>query len=246
MITNKLILIGNFAIFTKNTIAQLGFVLKRRSVIIIQLKKVGYDSIILIMVTSAFTGLVTALQASYLTKGFVPDSLISVMIAKMAMVELAPVLTSLVFAGKVGATISAEIGSMKVTEQLDALSTMSVDVHEFIYMPKLVATLIMLPILTIVSIFVTIVSAFIFSFRVFHISAFTFFSNMKAFFEPMDLWIGIIKAFVFAFIITNIANFNGQNTQNGAEGVGKATTNTVVYSSIGILMTDFLVARIFL
>ena len=166
------------------------------------------------------------------------------MVSKTVMTELAPVLTSLVFAGKVGATISAEIGAMKVTEQIDALETMSVNPHEFIYMPKLIASILMLPILTIVSIFVTIFFAYVFSNFVYNLSAYTFFINMKAFFDPLDLWIGLTKAFFFGFIITSIANFNGARTKNGAEGVGKSTTNTVVYSSIGILMTDFIVAQI--
>ena len=246
MIISFFCLLGEFGIFVKDTLSTFLHIYKRRAICVIQFKKIGYDSLILIVVTSAFTGLVSALQASYLTKGFVPDSLISVMVSKMAMVELAPVLTSLVFAGKVGATISAEIGSMKVTEQLEALETMSVNVHEYIYMPKLFATLIMLPLLTIVSIFITIVFAFAFSNQVNYISSYTFFSNMKSFFDPLDLWIGLTKSFFFGFLITNIANFNGSKTENGAEGVGKATTNTVVYSSIGILMMDFLVARLFL
>ncbi|MCL2063113.1 MAG: ABC transporter permease [Candidatus Cloacimonetes bacterium] len=237
-------LIGEFTIFTKDTLISFIFIFKRRAICINQFKKIGYDSTLLIVVTSAFTGLVSALQASYQTKGFIPQSLISVMISKMVMIELAPVLTSLVFAGKVGATISAEIGSMKVTEQIDALETMSVNPYEYLYMPKLVASLTMLPILTIISIFVTIMFAFVFSNQVFHITSYTFFVNMKAFFEPLDLWIGLIKAFVFGFIIVSIANFNGARTKNGAEGVGIATTNTVVSSSIGILMTDFLVAQI--
>lgn len=237
-------LIGEYSIFTKNTLSSINHINKRRYVFLNQLKKIGYDSTLLIIVTSAFTGLVTALQATYQTKGYIPLSLISVLVAKSSMIELSPVLTSLVLAGKVGATISAEIGSMKVTEQIDALESMAINPHEYLYMPKLIASLIMLPILTILSIFISILSAFIFSYKIYNISAYTFFLNMKVFFEPMDLWIGIIKAFCFGFIITSIATFSGAKTKNGAEGVGIATTNTVVFSSIGILMTDFLIAKI--
>jgi phospholipid/cholesterol/gamma-HCH transport system permease protein len=237
-------LIGEYTIFTKNTIIAFIYLYKRRHVFVNQLKRIGYDSTLLIIVTSAFTGLVTALQATYQTKGYIPLSLISVMVAKTSMIELCPVLTSLVLAGKVGATISAEIGSMKVTEQIDALKSMSVNPHEFIYMPKVAACLLMLPFLTIVSILVAITSAFIFSNQVYHISSYTFFVNMKAFFEPMDLWLGLVKAVVFGFIISSIATYSGARTINGAEGVGIATTNTVVYSSIGILMSDFIVAQV--
>lgn len=235
---------GQFSIFTYNTLICFYCLQKRKHLIINQLKKIGYDSILLIIITSAFTGLVAALQASYQTKGYIPLNLVSVMVAKSSMIELSPVLTSLVLAGKVGATIAAEIGSMKVTEQIDALETMAVNPHEYLYMPKIFSGLIMLPMLTIVSILVSIVSAFLFSYNVFNISAFTFFINIKLFFEPMDLWIGLIKSVCFGFIITSIACYAGSITRNGAEGVGISTTNTVVYSSIGILMTDFLVAKI--
>ncbi len=237
-------IIGHFSIFTVETLKSIKDIKKRRFILVNQLKKIGYDSILLIIVTSAFTGLVSALQASYQTKGYIPLNLISVMIAKSSMIELSPVLTALVLAGKVGATISAEIGSMKVTEQIDALISMAVEPHEYIYMPKLIASIIMLPVLTLLSILVSIISAFIFSKQVFHVTAYTFFINIKLFFEPMDLWVGLIKAACFGFIITSIANFTGSITSNGAEGVGLSTTNTVIYSSIGILTTDFLVAHL--
>jgi len=236
-------LIGNYTIFTFATLKSIAHFHKRRHIIAKQLKKIGNDSIFLIFVTSAFTGLVTALQATYQTKGYIPLSLISVMVAKSSMIELSPVLSSLVLAGKVGATISAEIGSMNVTEQIDALHSMSVNPNEYLYMPKMVAALIMFPCLVIFSIAVSILSAFIFSNRFFGVSVNTFFLSIKAFFEPLDIWIGIIKAVFFAFIIASIATFNGAMTTNGAEGVGQASTNTVIFSSIGILMMDFLIAQ---
>ena len=245
MYTLKLLrLIGEWTIFTWNTIKTTICLLRRRDILVNQLKKIGYDSILLIIVTSAFTGLVTVLQATYQTKGFIPLSLISVMVAKMSMMELSPVLTALVLSGKVGATQAAEIGSMKVSEQIDALQTMSVNPHEYIYMPKIIATMIMLPILTIMSIFVAITSAYVFANRFYGVSAETFFINMKIFFEPLDIWLGIIKALFFGFIIASISTFLGARTKNGAEGVGQATTNTVVYSSIGILMIDFVIAQV--
>jgi len=236
-------LIGSYTIFTFQTLISMVFLNKRRHVIAKQLKKIGNDSIFLIFVTSAFTGLVTALQATYQTKGYIPLSLISVMVAKSSMIELSPVLSSLVLAGKVGATISAEIGSMNVTEQIDALKAMSVNPNEYLYMPKVFAALVMFPCLVIFSIAISILSAFIFSNAFFGVSVNTFFLSIKAFFEPLDIWIGIIKAIFFGFIVSTIATFNGAMTTNGAEGVGQASTNTVIFSSIGILMMDFLIAQ---
>jgi len=242
---NKILkIIGAYSIFTYSILITFYLFWKRRYLLLSQLKRIGYDSTLLIIVTSAFTGLVTALQATYQTKGYIPLSLISVMVAKTSMIELSPVLTGLVLSGKVGATISAEIGSMKVSEQIDALDTMSVNQYEFLYMPRVIACLFMFPILTVVSIFVAIISAFIFSNKMYHLSSYTYFENMKAFFEPLDLWLGLTKAAVFGFIVSSIATFSGSITRNGAEGVGIATTNTVVYSSIGILMSDFIVAQV--
>jgi phospholipid/cholesterol/gamma-HCH transport system permease protein len=237
-------LIGDYTIFTYKTIKAVIYAPRRRFILYNHFKSIGYDSILLIAVTSAFTGLVTALQATYQTKGYIPHSLISVMVAKSSMIELSPVLSSLVLAGKVGATISAEIGSMKVTEQIDALEAMSVNPHEYLYMPKVAATVLMLPVLVIFSVFVSIFSAFFFVNNIFGVSGNTFFQSIKVFFEPLDIWIGVIKAVCFGFIISSVATYNGATTTNGAEGVGRASTNTVIYSSIGILMMDFLIAQI--
>jgi phospholipid/cholesterol/gamma-HCH transport system permease protein len=244
MLTKVFRITGEYTLFTIATLTTVSFIYKRRIEIINQLKKIGYNSIILIAVTSAFTGLVTALQAAFQTRGFIPQSLIGVMAQKAIMAELAPTLTALVLSGKIGASIAAEIGSMKVTEQLDALQTMSVNPHNYLFLPRLLAGLVMLPILTLLSMVVAIFSAFFFSNLILDVSASSFFINMRAFFNPLDLWIGIIKAFVFGFIIVSTANFIGSRTTGGAEGVGVATTNTVVFSCIGILVTNFVITQV--
>jgi len=160
------------------------------------------------------------------------------------MIELAPVLTALVLTGKVGASIAAEIGSMKVTEQLDALETMAIDPVDLVYMPCIVAGIVMFPVLTIFSNLIGIFSAFLLSVYKYHINAFSFFTNMRDFFLPSDLIGGLVKAVLFGLIITTVGCFAGTKAQGGAEGVGKITTMTVVYSSILILIMDFIVAAI--
>ncbi len=237
-------LIGEFVIFNAAIISHFSKINKRFSEIMKQMKRIGYDSFLLIAVTSAFTGLVTSVQASYQTSGYIPVSLIGVLIGKSTMIELAPVLTGLVLAGKVGASIAAEIGTMKVSEQLDALETMAIDPIDLVYMPRIIAGVVMFPILTIFSNLIGIFSAFLLSVYKYNINAFSFFTNMRDFFLPSDLIGGLVKAIFFGLIITVVACFAGSKAKGGAEGVGRVTTITVVYSSILILITDFIVAAL--
>jgi len=237
-------LIGEFILFNAAIISHFSKINKRFNEIMKQMKRIGYDSFLLIAVTSAFTGLVTSVQASYQTSGYIPLSLIGVLIGKSTMIELAPVLTGLVLAGKVGASIAAEIGTMKVSEQLDALETMAIDPIDLVYMPRIIAGIVMFPILTIFSNLIGIFSAFLLSVYKYNINAFSFFTNMRDFFLPSDLIGGLVKAIFFGLIITVVACFAGSKAKGGAEGVGRVTTITVVYSSILILITDFIVAAL--
>jgi len=237
-------LIGEFVLFNVAIFNHLTKIKKRFNEIMKQMKRIGYDSFLLIAVTSAFTGLVTSVQASYQTNGYIPVSLIGVLIGKSTMIELAPVLTGLVLAGKVGASIAAEIGTMKVSEQLDALETMAIDPVDFVYMPRIIAGVVMFPVLTIFSNLIGIFSAFLLSVYKYHINAFSFFTNMRDFFLPSDLIGGMVKAIFFGLIITVVGCFAGSKAKGGAEGVGRVTTITVVYSSIFILITDFIVAAL--
>jgi phospholipid/cholesterol/gamma-HCH transport system permease protein len=242
LLLNGLFQLGSFISFTLRVLSRVPLLPGRFFEFSKQLKKMGYDSILLITVTSGFTGLVTAVQASYQTRGYIPKNLIGVMVAKSTMTELAPVLTALVLSGKIGAAIAAEIGTMKVSEQIDAMKSMGVDPDDYLYLPRIIAGIIVLPLLTIYANFVGIVSAFFVANLKYNVNVYTFFINMKNYFRPLDLWGGLVKAFFFGLIITSIACYTGSNTKGGAEGVGKATTLTVVYSSILILLMDFLVA----
>ncbi len=234
--------IGEFVIFLGQVFARIPRLLRRKQEILIQFKKIGYDSIPLITLTAAFTGLVTALQAVYQTKGYIPVSYMGVLIGKSTMIELAPVLTALVLTGKVGAAISAEIGTMKVSEQLDALISMNISPHEFLYMPRILTGLIVFPIITIYAAFVGIVIAWYFAWLRYGLHYYTFFNNMKSYFHPSDIWGGLAKSAVFGLIITAVGCYQGSKTWGGAEGVGKATTQTVVYAAVMILIMDFIVA----
>lgn len=237
-------LMGEFAIFNANIVTHLLNFRKRLSEIIRLMKRIGVDSILLITVTSGFTGLVTSVQASYQTSGYIPSSLIGVLVGKSTMIELAPVLTALVLTGKIGASLAAEIGTMKVSEQIDALETMAIDPIDYLYMPRVIASILMVPLLTVYANFIGIMSAYVLSVFKYSINGYSFFYNMREYFLPSDLWGGLVKAIIFGFIIASIGCFAGSKTTGGAEGVGKVSTITVVYSSIMILIMDFIVAAI--
>jgi phospholipid/cholesterol/gamma-HCH transport system permease protein len=234
--------LGGYVMFLGTVFRFLPSLGKRFGETIRQMRRIGNDSLLLIFVISLFTGMVTAVQATYQTSGYIPLRLIGVMVGKSAMIELGPVLTALVLAGRVGASLAAEIGSMRVSEQLDALETLAIDPADFLYMPRVVAGIVMTPLLTVYSIFFSIISAFTLAFYRYGITAETFFLHMRNYFSPSDLWGGLVKSFFFGLIITSMGCFIGSRSEPGAEGVGKAATLTVVWSSILILIMDFCVA----
>src|SRR5690554_2590930 len=241
-----LAMLGSFMIFTWKTLKESPNIVKRRYYFLRVCKKIGIDSLWLIIITSVFTGFVTALQAVYQTQGRIPLNYLRVLVEKSVVIELAPVLTALVLTGKIGASLTAEIGTMKVTEQIDAIESMAVSPFNFLYMPRVLAGAVMVPLLTVFSMIMGILSGYFFSVLKYDISFYTFFSNMQGHFSMMDVYGGLLKAFAFGVTITLIACYQGDKTKNGSEGVGIATTNTVVYSSIMILVLDFFVAWLIL
>ncbi len=244
IISNFLINIGGCTVFFIRICTYIPSFKKRWYEILKQFKRIGWDSLPLILITSAFTGFVTAVQASYQTKGLIPKSMLGVLVGKSVMTELAPVLTALVSTGKVGASIAAEIGSMKVTEQIDALETMAIDPIDFLYMPRVVAGAIMMPVLTILSITISLFSAYLLSNYTSGVSFYGFFNTMKNYFVASDIYGALVKSFFFGITITTVGCFAGSKTQGGAEGFGSVATNTVIYSAIMILVMDFVVATV--
>ncbi|MBN1326766.1 MAG: ABC transporter permease [Candidatus Cloacimonetes bacterium] len=238
------LIIGEYIVFNLNIFLYLRNIFKRFDEILRQMKRIGYDSLLLISVTAGFTGMVTSVQASYQTSGYIPKSLIGVLVGKSTMIELAPVLTALVLSGKVGASIAAEIGTMRVSEQIEALETMAVDPYDYIYLPRVLAGALMVPLLTVYGNVIGIFAAFFLSVFKYGVNAYSFFHNMREYFLPSDLWGGLVKALFFGLIITTVGCFAGSKTRGGAEGVGRVATLTVVYSSILILIMDFIVAAL--
>jgi phospholipid/cholesterol/gamma-HCH transport system permease protein len=202
------------------------------------MSKIGITSLPLVVLTSAFTGAVTSYQAAYQMGSYVPIHFLGIAAGKSIMVELGPVLTALVVAGRVGAAMTAELGTMRVTEQLDAMECLSLNPFQFLYAPRFVAAVVMLPVLVIISIFVSLMGAMIVG-VFFDLPAIIFFNGVKLFFLTKDAFVALFKAVVFGAIIALMGCMNGHNTTGGAEGVGIFTKKSVVASSVWILMADF-------
>jgi phospholipid/cholesterol/gamma-HCH transport system permease protein len=209
-----------------------------------QMSAIGVGSLGLVIVVSVFTGAVAAVQAAYQFQGVVPMRYLGAVILRSVIIELGPVLTALVIGGRVGAAIAAELGTMKVTEQIDALRAMGINPLRYLVVPRVVAATIMLPILTIFSDAIAILGGFVVAVFTVHISAATYTNSLKDFFFAKDLFSGLIKALCFGNIIGTMGCFYGFATEGGAEGVGIATTRAVVSSCVLVLVLDYVLANV--
>lgn len=209
-----------------------------------QMLIMGVNSLPLVCFTSIFTGAVSAVQAAYQFQNFIPMRYLGTAVGKAVIIELGPVLTALVVAGRVGASIAAELGTMKVTEQIDALETMALDPVRYLVVPRFLAGIIMLPVLTIISDLVAILGGLVVAVWFLNLTSYTFLNGVKLFFDLQDLFAGLVKSVSFGGIIAVVGCFQGFRTSGGAEGVGFSTTRAVVLSSILILLTDYAIATI--
>jgi phospholipid/cholesterol/gamma-HCH transport system permease protein len=219
--------------------------LKARS-IFKQMEFVGVKSIFVVVLTGTFTGMVMALQGYHGFRMFSAESLVGSTVALGMTRELGPVLTSLMVTARAGSAMAAELGTMRVTEQIDALYVMAANPIKHLIVPRIIAGVIMVPLLTIVADFVGILGGYFVGVGLLNINSGVFIKNITKLVELDDIFNGLIKAAFFGLILSLIGCYKGFNTQGGAEGVGRATTEAVVLSSITILISDyFLTALMF-
>jgi len=217
----------------------------RRKRIMAQMNEIGVNSLPIVMLTSFFTGMVLALQSAYQMQRVSAEMYIASLVSLSMLRELGPVLTALVVAGRVGAAITAEVGTMRVTEQIDALETLATNPIKYLVVPKFLALIIMLPLLTIYADIIGILGGCLVGVGKLGISS-TLYLRMT--FEPLalkDFITGLIKALAFANIICIVACYQGINTEGGAEGVGRSTTLSVVISFILIIAADCFFTALF-
>jgi len=206
--------------------------------------RIGIGSLPLVLVTSIFTGGVSAVQAAYQFQSYIPMRYLGTVIGKSVVIELGPVLTALVVGGRVGASIAAELGTMKVTEQIDALETLAINPVRYLVAPRLIAALVMLPVITVFADFLAIMGGWVVGMVGLGVSTHTFFSGLKIFFHVSDVTSGLVKAVVFGSIIAMMGSYHGMKTEGGAEGVGISTTRAVVSSCLLVLITDYILASL--
>ena len=229
---------GHFASFViESTIALLD-IKTWGAHLFVQMRRLGVDSLPIAMFLAAFTGIVLALQASYTFTGAIPLYFVGTLVGKTMILELGPVLTGLALSGRVGANIAAELGTMRVSEQIDALETMAYNPISYLVVPRVLAGLIMFPIIVIFANTIGIISGWITAINMLNMSTAQFVQGLRLFYEPFDLAYSMIKTSSFGFVVTLIGCYQGFNTLGGAEGVGVATTRAVVISSMLILVLD--------
>jgi phospholipid/cholesterol/gamma-HCH transport system permease protein len=211
-----------------------------------QMEFVGVKSWLVVLLTGAFTGGVLALQAYHGFRLFSAESLVGSTVALAMTRELGPVLTSLMVTGRAGSAMAAELGTMRVTEQIDALYAMACDPVKYLVVPRLIAGVLMLPVLTIIADFVGILGGYVVGVGLLKINSGIYMAKMIEIVELADIFNGLVKAACFGLILSLVGCYKGFYASGGAEGVGKATTHAVVIASVSILVSDyFLTAAMF-
>jgi phospholipid/cholesterol/gamma-HCH transport system permease protein len=211
-----------------------------------QMYAIGINSIPLVATTSLFTGAVTAWQAAYLFSDYIPLTFLGTAVGKSIMLEMGPVLTALVVAGRTGAGMTSELGSMSVTEQLDAMDVLGLDRFQFLVAPRVLSGIVMLPVLCILSAFVGLMGALGVAVAFKGMEPSLFWKGVRFFYSDWDVYVALIKGLVFGFIITSFGCYAGTRAKNGAEGVGRAIEQSVQASSVSILIANFLIGYLLL
>jgi phospholipid/cholesterol/gamma-HCH transport system permease protein len=205
---------------------------------------VGVKSIFVVVLTGTFTGMVMALQGYYGFRLFSAEGLVGSTVALGMTRELGPVLTALIVTARAGSAMAAELGTMRVTEQIDALYVMAANPVKYLIVPRVIAGVLMLPVLTVVSDFVGIVGGYFVGVHILDINSGVFVKNITSLVVLGDIYNGLVKAACFGLILSLVGCYKGFNARGGAEGVGRATTEAVVLASISILISDYFLTAI--
>ncbi|MFT4738162.1 MAG: phospholipid/cholesterol/gamma-HCH transport system permease protein [Cyclobacteriaceae bacterium] len=209
--------------------------------------KVGYNSIFIVAIVSMFMGAVTTIQTAYnLVSPFIPEYIISLVVRDMTLLELSPTIIAIIYAGKVGSNIAGELGTMRITEQVDALEVMGINATSYLVLPKIIASLIMYPMLVIISMFLTLYGGYLAGSLSGVISETDYLYGLRFEFVPFNVGFAMIKAIVFAFLVASISSYKGYFTSGGALEVGQSSTAAVTSSCIAVLCADYALAQLLL
>lgn len=210
-----------------------------------QMLEIGYYSLPVIGLTAIFTGAVLALQSYSGFSRFSAESSIAIVVVLSITRELGPVMAGLMVAGRIGAAFAAEIGTMRVTEQIDALITLSTNPYKYLVFPRLIAGLLMLPCLVLISDIIGVFGGYLVSIHKLGFAPGPYINSTFDYLETKDVVSGLVKAAAFGFIVTLMGCYHGYHSERGAQGVGNATTNAVVSASVLILLSNYIITELF-
>lgn len=208
---------------------------------------IGLNSLFLVALVATFMGAVTTVQTAYnLVSPFIPDYIISTVVRDMTVLELAPTIIGVIYAGKVGSMMAGGLGTMRITEQIDALEVMGINSASYLVLPKIIASLLMYPLLVVIAAFLSILGGYLAGYIADIITPHDYTFGIRYLFNEYMVTFGIIKSYVFAFLIASISSFTGYYTTGGALEVGKASTTAVTNSVIAVLLADYILADLLL
>ncbi|MFC2187899.1 MlaE family ABC transporter permease [Peijinzhouia sedimentorum] len=208
---------------------------------------IGWNSLVLIAIVSTFMGAVSTLQTAYnLVSPLISNYIVSLVVRDLTIMELAPTIIGIVYAGKVGSNIASELGTMRITEQIDALEVMGINAGSYLVLPKIVASVIMFPVLVIIAAFLAIGGGYLAATITGVVTGADYIYGIRSQFNEYMVTFMMIKALIFAFLVASIAAYKGFYTRGGALEVGRASTQAVTSSCIAILLADYLLAQLLL
>ena len=239
--------LGRYALLLAYSFAEIGKLRMYRRNLTDQMVSMGIRSLPIVMLAAVFSGAVTTVQTAYqLVSPLIPKTIIGSIVVPSMVLELAAVVTGFILAGRVGARIAAELGTMRVTEQIDALEAMGLNSISYLILPRVLAGIIIFPILYVFACAVGIAGGILVAEVGGFLSAGEFIQGARTFFRPFDAWFGLMKSVTFGFVITSVSCYKGYYTSGGAEGVGTSTTEAAVSSCVYILLADLLLAALLL
>ncbi len=234
--------VGGAVVLCGRILARIPGAFRNPTEVMKQAMQLGVSSMPLIFVTSLFVGMVAAVSAKYQFRDMVPLKYLGLMVTKLVLLELGPVITALVMSGRIGSSIAAQIATMKEKEEIDAMEVLGLDPLRHLAAPRILVGVLAMPVLTTISCFLSVVGGWGVCVIGLGITSYTFLSGTRLFFSPYDVFVCLIKAFVFGLLVSLLGYYHGIKASGGAKGVGEATMKSVVSSSVMILLFDFLIA----
>ena len=239
--------IGKYFIFLGSLFARREKMSVYLKLIIDESVSIGIDSVFIVAIVSTFIGAVTCVQTAYnLVSPLIPVYIISNIVRDSTLLELAPTITCVVLSGKVGSNIAGELGTMRITEQIDALEVMGINSSSYLVLPKMIAAMITIPMLVILAAFLSILGGYLAGTLTRVITPEEYIYGIRYAFVPYNITFALVKSVVFAFLIATISAYQGYNTRGGALEVGKASTSAVTNSCIAVLIADYFLAQLLL